>query len=310
MKQFAVKFIIVIIALVAADQLMGGWLESLFYKQMGEDYFYATQAIDKQEAELVILGSSRARNHYNATLIGDSLGMSGYNCGRSGHFMVYQAAQLDMMLDRYTPKIVVLDVTPYDLDGPESDGEYDIFSALLPYSNHASYGALLRKRSWYEPIKALSKTYRYNSMLLKMVNNTGVADNGGFYKDGFQPLKGELKGELTTVEYRLDNDINSHLSKNKMADMLHIIDACRKKHIKLVMATSPFYAQYAPAPTIQATDSICKANGVAYRSWLNALDFNRAELYHTQDHLNGRGAEMYSKQVASWLKSLAINIYD
>ena len=120
-KAFIVKLVLFICLLIGADALIGKGLKQMYFQQQGEDYYYTTKTLDLQDSTLLILGSSRARNHYNPRIFRDSLGMSCYNAGRSGCFLVYQSAQLDLILDRYVPKVIVLEVTPYDMNPGEGE---------------------------------------------------------------------------------------------------------------------------------------------------------------------------------------------
>ena len=139
------KALLLFVLLLVADRGIGYSLKWMYFNQKGEDFYYTTKALDEQTANLVILGSSRARNHYNPEILQDSLDMSCYNAGRSGCFLVYQRAQLDLMLDRYTPKAIILEVTPYDM--AVGEGDYDRLSGLLPYQHHASWQEVISMKT-------------------------------------------------------------------------------------------------------------------------------------------------------------------
>lgn len=85
-KNYIIKATLLFLSLVVADRSVGYVLQWMYFNQKGEDYFYTTKALDKQTADLIVLGSSRARNHYNPEILEDSLGISCYNAGRSGCF--------------------------------------------------------------------------------------------------------------------------------------------------------------------------------------------------------------------------------
>lgn len=293
-KGFCVKLLVFVILLAGADQLIGGILKDLYFHQKGEDYFYTTKTLDMQDSTVLILGSSRARNHYNPRIIRDSLGMSCYNAGRSGCFLTYQSAQLDMILDRYKPEVILLEVTPYDMNPGESD--YDRLSGLLPYQHHASWRKTIEKKSVFEPYKCLSAIYPYNSLLIKMMAN--LKDRGGFRSDGFQPLEGCWTGAYGETNGGAANVV----SEQKKQEMIHIVNTCKDNQIRLVMVTSPFYGKFTSSTTLQTTDSICKANDIPYCSFLNHPAFKDASLFATGDHLNEKGAIMFSAMIAHWLR--------
>lgn len=294
-KAFIVKLVLFICLLIGADALIGKGLKQMYFQQQGEDFYYTTKTLDLQDSTLLILGSSRARNHYNPRIFRDSLGMSCYNAGRSGCFLVYQSAQLDLILDRYAPKVIVLEVTPYDMNPGE--GDYDRLSGLLPYQHHASWKKVMEKKSVFEPIKCLSSIYPYNSLLLKMTKNT--TDRGEFRDDGFQPLSGVWTGEYGDT----NGGASDGVSEIKRDEMVHIVERCKEKNVQLIMVTSPFYGHFTFSKTLAVTDSICKANNIPYISFLNREEFKDATLFSTGDHLNEKGANLFSSEMASLLKT-------
>lgn len=293
-KQFMIKALALCALLFAVDRGVGAILKWMYFNQKGEDFCYTTKALDEQTCEMIVLGSSRARNHYNPDILADTLGMSCYNAGRSGCFLVYQSAQLDLILDRYTPKAIILEVTPYDMTAGE--GDYDRLSGLLPYQHHASFKKVICKKSPWEPYKCWSKIYPYNSRILKMVKN--LKDRGEFGSNGFQPLAGEWTEPIQ--KYGEKNPIDVH----KQKEMEHIIEICQQKGIQLVMITSPMFAHCEQTKTLAITDSLCKANGIEYISFLNSPEYENGKLFQTSDHLNAQGAEIFSKDVAHRIKNL------
>lgn len=294
-KSYIGKATLLFILLVIADRGIGYGLKWMYFNQKGEDYFFTTKTLDEQTADLVVLGSSRARNHYNPEILEDSLDMSCYNAGRSGCFLVYQSAQLDLILDRYTPKSVVLEVTPYDMEAGE--GDYDRLSGLLPYQHHPSFKKVIGKKSHWEPYKCWSKIYPYNSIVLKMVKN--LKDRGEFKANGFQPLHSVWTDSISSNYGEHENAIDKH----KTNEMVHIIDVCRKKGIRLTMVTSPMFAHCKETKTLSLTDSLCKKYKIKYYSFLNHPTYEDSKLYHTPDHLNATGAEIFSKHIAHLLKT-------
>lgn len=292
MRSFIFKGLIFAVLLFGADRLVGYGLKWLYDNQKDEEYFYASEAMERQKCDLVILGSSRARNHYNPEILSDSLGMSCFNAGRSGHFLMYQSAQLHVMLSRYTPKRIILDVVPYDFTGGKN---YDRLSVLLPYKSHKETHRFLKMRSEFEMWKCMSEIYPYNSMFLQLIPN--LKNRGVFNENGFQPLHGYYKGEKQIY----DND-SIKTDDDKVEEFRRIIKLCKDKGIKLTVVTSPFYADYKKqTSTTLLVKEICNEQGIEYFNFLNDKDFEDIKLYHTVDHLNSDGADKFTKKVAELL---------
>lgn len=293
LKTFIIKGMLFICLLFCADRAIGYGLKYLYDNQKDEEYFYASEAMERQKCDIVILGSSRAKNHYNPKILSDSLGMSCFNAGRSGHFLMYQSAQLQVMLSRYTPKWVILDVVPYDFTGGNN---YDRLSVLLPYKNHKEIHRFLKMRSKFEMWKCMSDIYPYNSMFLKLISN--LKDRDTFNKNGFQPLSGFYKGKKEMN----DND-SIKTDTDKVEEFRRIIKACKNKGIKLTIVTSPFYANYKKqTSTTKLIGQICKEESIEYFNFLNDKDFDDINLYHSVDHLNANGADIFTRKIAKQLK--------
>lgn len=292
-RSFIFKGIIFICLIFCVDRLVGRGLKWLYDNQKDEEYYYASEAMERQTCDIVVLGSSRARNHYNPEIIYDSLGMSCFNAGRSGYFLMYQSAQLHVMLSRYTPRWIILDIVPYDFTGGQN---YDRLSVLLPYKSHKEIPRFLKMRSKYETWKCFSEIYPYNSMFLKLLPN--LKNRGVFNSNGFEPLQGYYQGEKTII----DND-SDKTDTDKVDEFERIIKLCKERGVRLTVVTSPFYAYYKkPTSTILIVKQICDKEGVEYINFLNNKNFDNIRLFHSLDHLNAKGADLFTKKLVQILK--------
>lgn len=294
-KKYILKALILAVLLIVADRGIGSGLEWMYRHQMGGDYWSATRAIEQQEADVLILGSSRARHHYNPQIFKDSLGMEVYNAGRDGCFLVYQWAQLKLMLDRYIPKVVILEVTPYDFNLNESD--YDRLSGLLPYQNCASFWKVIRKKSQWERWKCLSAIYPYNSQVMSLLTTMGRT--GSIRLDGFEPIEGSVNHPMETG----NGGASETIDEKKVKLMGDIIDICAEKDIALYMVTSPYFIHFTHSETLDLVQQMCEKRNVPYISYLNHPIFADGSLYQTADHLNAEGADIFSSMVAEWIKT-------
>ena len=65
--------------------------------------------------DIIMMGSSRMRHHYVPQVFEDSLGMSCYNAGIDGNGIILSYGFLQMILQRYSPKLIIYDVTGFDM---------------------------------------------------------------------------------------------------------------------------------------------------------------------------------------------------
>ena len=294
-KRYLLKALLLVVLLIVSDRGIGYGLRWMYRHQQGGDYRSATRAIEEQCADVLILGSSRARHHYNPVIIADSLQMEVYNAGRDGCFLVYQWAQLQLILDRYTPRIILLEVTPYDFNLNPSD--YDRLAGLLPYQDCPSFKEVIRKKSPWEQWKCMSSIYPYNGQILSMV--TSMDANETDWIDGFDPLQGSIVHPMETG----NGGAIDQLDEEKVKLMYEIIDLCEEKGIELFMITSPYYIHFTHSETLSRIQAICVERHIPYISYLNNLDYADGKLYQTADHLNAEGANKFSTMVAEWVKS-------
>jgi len=298
MKRLIIKLVFILFLCLVADFILGNILKYKYFSLTSGEYYLATKSINVQKSDLVILGSSRAKNHYNPDILEDSLQLSSYNMGRSGCFILYQSAQFQMLLERHIPKMVILDIVPYDFERNQSD--YDRLSLLLPYRNrHISIvDKFLKYRSNYETAKvSLSNIYPYNGMILALYSS--ASDQLNYLENGFQPLKDTFRGV-----YGKREPSNARLDSTKVNEFKEIINLCKRKSIELYICISPFYADYPSNPTISTAAEIAKENGIPFISFLNNEKYLDDSLFATNDHLNANGANLYTSDIANWIKKI------
>jgi len=254
----------------------------------------------------MMLGSSRIQANYNPAIFNRELGLSCRNTGQGGQGMIYFMLQEKAILNRYQPKVFILNIDPNALEGPL---EYGILSILRPYArNHPDIEKELVGNSFYEKYKLYSSIYQYNSMMLylllhaELFNKEKSVDlnNGWLPRIGNDaaiaiPKKNEIKAE------KHKNQIN----KEKVKYLEQIISDINSKNIPLLLCLSP---NYLPMSTKTATFDYLKKTELKPQVYL--LDFtsdtsfvNKRELFFNSNHMNKEGANIFSKKVADWMKS-------
>lgn len=137
-------------------------------------------------------------------------------------------------------------------------------------------------------------------MFLKLVSN--LKDRGQSHKNGFQPLYGYHKGKKSVYD-----NASIPTDTDKVEEFKNIIKLCKSKGIGLTVVTSPFYADYKKqTSTTKLVKEICNKEGIEYLNFLNDSDFENIKLYHTADHLNADGADLFTKKIASILNRIMI----
>jgi hypothetical protein len=244
----------------------------------------------------VIFGTSRANRHYDSKLLEDLTGETVYNTGRDGHFIFYQTAVLKAILERYTPKQVILD---FEGTFEFNQRDYDKLSSLLPhYKSHPEIREIIELKSNFEKYKLVSKIYPYNSMLTTIAvgnsyQNKNRNNNKGAY-NGFLPLEGVWPSEIDSLEThkRYEHD------ENKIKIFEEFVRLTKEKGIDLKVFYSPIFYLYDEDYSIKVCSDICKKYNVEFIDFSRDTDFlNNRNYFKDRIHLNSKGANLYTRKV-------------
>lgn len=289
-KTFWRKFIFILVCLFLLDFAVGSLLDHFYFTIKGGARNIMTVALEQQENEIVILGSSRASHHYNPKIISDSTNLTCFNAGRDGQGIIFANAVLEAMLTRYTPKIVILDVNTIEL---RTFGDYDKLRELEPYAKKKpTLWNTLSLVSATEKIKNISRIYPYNSMIFHIIYGHLPIGNP-YYPDGFIPLSGSYNNEIPTMLYN-----NFQLDPNKLDAFHHFCNRCKENNIKLWVFNSPSFVIYeGNNPSGEYIEEYCRMHDIFYKNFINDSIYYCKELFSDPTHLNTAGAEKYSAEI-------------
>lgn len=296
MKKVFTVFVLFIVVSFVADRLLGIVLHKSFAKsECIENYVY-----QKCNAEIVVLGSSRARHHYVPSIITDSIGSSCYNLGANGKNIYFQFASLNLLLTHHTPKIVIYDC--FSVDVSKSDFKYD-FGSLSDYypiygENSAVDSLINLQGPQYISRIFCSHTYRYNSRFLEYFLGHNDVKQGGY-----EPLSGVYEKRLAVHKENITIDYS------KIGTMQNLIDLCRSHDIQVVFAVSPRYAlNETDAPMTQKYEvvcELCQKNNVPFMYYeLDTLFLKDNSLFKDKGHLNDKGARLFTERFSKDIKEV------
>jgi hypothetical protein len=301
-RSLFIKAVLLIVIVFLLDFSIGSALDFFYFKQESGFLYRTTYAIEKTKADLLIFGSSRASRHYHPTYFTSRLGMSCYNVGHDGNFILYQYAVLSAVLKRYQPKLIVLDITRGEFAIRQND--YERLSALLPYyKRHSEIRAIVQLKSPYEPFKNLSFIYPYNSLLFSI-----AVGNAEFNKQKMKDIDGYVPIDKIWTQHIPDSMSLSNYPMDSIKIKIYqsFINDCVSKNIKLVIVSSPYLFK------VNNTDnSIALAQAIALKNKIPFLDFstdsffvNNKQVFADSIHLNNRGATIFSNKVIDKISAL------
>lgn len=168
--RFLTRLAIFCIILIVIDRIVGFAFKKVYFSQRVGQFSQTTYAIDSARQDIMIFGSSRAVRHYSSPIIAQGLGLSCYNSGRDGQMIPYSTAVQEVSLNRHKPKLIILDINPWEL--AVNPSKYEKLTILLPYCNeHPELIKYIAEVSEFERYKLFSQTYPYNSSIFILGTN-------------------------------------------------------------------------------------------------------------------------------------------
>jgi hypothetical protein len=291
MARFFIRLISILSLIIIFDQGIGLILKHYYFRQNRGDESEMTYIVDSTTADILILGSSRARHHYVPDIFEGRLHNTCYNAGKDGSYVLYSCAIFNAIVKRYNPKLVIFDIRPYELGNITS--EYERLSVLLPYyQKYPEIRNVIDLRGPFEKIKHISAIYPYNSLILQIARGnlrsrrTNVPDLHG-YIPGYKTMKQEKISTWNLSNISIDN--------NKIQALKEIISTCKQKKISLLFVYSPMWRIVQNSFCDNIISGLCSEQGVGYLNMSNDSTFiNRPDYFEDVSHLNNEGARAFS----------------
>lgn len=299
LTQKALKFGLLFLVV---DLIVGFAAQQLYLTQETGKYARITKTIEGNSSDILVLGSSHASRHFVPKILEADLQQSCYNAGVLGQGLVFQVALTKIILEKYTPKLIILSIDrDFLYNNPEA---YDRLSDLHPYywQNRAILKPILGKESAWIDFKLLFKAYQMNSTLVHAFRYLIAPQED--YK-GYSPLNNKLSiPEKLQDEIVVVKDIYGIDAYFEESFSVFIVEA-KTRNIPLLLVTSP---------NLEKTDytldrSFNKMKAIAESAEIPVIDFSnhtsfvhQYQLYHDDTHLNDEGATLFSNLLVPQIK--------
>ena len=303
MKRFILRLVIFAACLVAVDLLTGGVFPRLVDAAKGGDNWRNNYICNETSEDILIFGSSRAIHHYNPAIISDSTGLSCYNCGQDGNGIILNYGRLQMIEQRYVPKLIIYDITP-SFDILTGDDNHKYLSWLRAYYDSPGIPEIFESVDKAEKYKMISNMYRYNSRFVQIVSDcVRPLQSSGL--NGYRPLEGEM--DMMKVRGN-DSEDAEHISYQYDSLKLYYWDKLFRlaSNTKLILVISPLWygmspEQYAPL------QKACEEYGLVLINFAdNPKYLQNPEYYKDGMHLNAKGADEFTRDLVLLLKNMDI----
>ena len=297
MKKFLFQLILFLLLFSCIDFALGTILHYGESHAIGEQTQRSYYINNLSNEDILIFGSSRALNHYNPRVFEDSLGLTTYNCGENETGIVCFYPKLNLIKERYVPKVIIYDVYSPDLLDSLRFYNIDYLKSLkTSYGKTFAVDSMFWRYDSLSRYKMLSKLYQYNSHFLDIIldNMTIIsALRTKMYYKGFYLLnKGQMRDEpfMNNKHHRYVYDI----------EKLHLIEKLileNKDLTRLYFVSSPVYGA-TNDEMFDPIKKICNKYNIPFLNYYCDTTFTlHKEYFVNHNHLNTNGAKVFSAKI-------------
>jgi hypothetical protein len=267
-----------------------------------------------KDADVLILGSSRAQYQIMPSVLRDKLSMSAFNAGLKGHDFLYSVMFFDLWRRSHPmPRAIVLQVDIESLlDRPGELESAQLFSPYLDQS--ALVREVLYSADRFKRFEYWSRAYRYNGKAFSIARNLFSRPDVQF--DGFLQANGQLDPETAVRANALDQDAtaieqaNRPYSERKLRYLRELASLAARERTGLFLVHTPLFDQDRAAHQRWASRLSTVIADLADVEFVDICEATHPEifahtpeLYSDTNHLNARGAVILSTLLADRLKA-------
>lgn len=290
--KFLLRMLVIFSIIIICDKAIGTILESLYFRQQSGTSYRTTYSIDSVKADVLVFGSSRASHSYKPEIFENKFSTSFYNTGKDGNFVLYNYGVFKAIIRRYSPEIVIFDISPGELAYASS--EYERLSSLLPYyKSHPEIRRIVDLRGPFEKLKHLSSVYPYNSLVLMIL--MGNMESNKLRKPDYKGYVALNKTMKLQERDTFQNPIGN-VDENKLNAFMDIISICKQKKIELIFVNSPLWNINNKDFCRDKFVKLCQSQGVRFFDFSNHPGISGNPDYFADiNHLNDSGARIFSE---------------
>lgn len=264
-------------------------------ERVAKSYF----SLNKVEADVIIVGSSRAETGYNSKILMDSLqNHTVNNCGGDGQGFFYTNILVNSILDRYSPKAIIWDFRERELGGKAEEN----LSLVYPYYWRDEY--IRQELDFMEgscfKFRILFNAYRYNATagrILRSMTKRGPECSYGFAgRPATQATKTIIPRDFEIKDDQLDS-----IKVKKFIATANRMKACG---CKLIVIVSPMYNYYNEDNFYTRENrKICDDLGALYIDDSHMEGFiHNNEYTFDEYHLNIKGANEFTRRLVGQIR--------
>lgn len=260
-------------------------------------------------SDIVIMGTSRALEHYDPAVIDSIIGLKSYNLGKGGY-----GINVELMKYRYyryynhQPKYIIYDVDklPLMIDTAVHQHQSEQFLPLF-YDGAIRRDLMNVGYSWIDAFIPMARYWGY-----QIQNKRGIFECLGIkhYCDypsyrGYTPDS----DDWDPSRLHITDSIFMRFDAEAMDMFEAFVRECRENDVQLIFVTSPVYYTYVDMSPkwhkyIVYMDSIAQANEIPYLNYMENPICRDSTYFNAGVHLTPKGSERWSKILSNDLMEI------
>src|SRR5690606_28888186 len=273
MKTFIGKLFVFVILFFSADFLLGNIIGNFHQKTKNAELQNANYGfVNYNNDDILFFGASEVSHSFISNKIIEKTGLSSYNLATDGCGMYYQYPLLETILEKHTPKVILISASELTQNGSE------YITRMYPYYKNNKYVKhMVDELHPREHLKLALHGYVYNSQIIRIFD--GRFDN--------------LKG------YVPHKTINDNIKNQNFMKFLE----------KVVSSGAVVYVYVPPVLEKINTSYLNTIKELTKNAGATLIDFStdyyllhHKELFNDNIHLNYNGAELLMDKFLKILK--------
>ena len=262
-------------------------------------------------SEIVIMGTSRALEHYDPAVIDSVTGLQSYNLGMGGY-----GINVQLMKYRYycrynpQPKYIIYDVdyVPLVINHAPHMHQSEQFLPLF-YDGAIRRDLISVGYSWIDAYIPMARYWGYQTQ-----SKRGIFEclNLKHYCD-YLSYKGHTPDpdpwDATRLHFK--DSIIPHVDEDAQTMFVNFVQDCHASGVQLIFVTSPVYYRYVEMSPdrnryVAWFDSIAQANEIPYLSYTDYPICRDSILFNAGVHLTPQGTKVWSEILSNDLMNKQI----
>lgn len=294
MKRFLLKVLLFFLAVAVLDFLYGLAFQYMNDHSKGGGIKSRYYVCKETNEDVLVFGSSRAKHHYVPSIIEDILGVTCYNTGEDGNGIILCYGFLKMITKRYSPKLIIYDVTHFDM---YEDDNMKYLDLMKPYYHEPCIDSIFWSVNPKTRYMMLSNLYRYNTTCLRVLGNFLHPMNN--YPKGYCALQ-------KTMDYEpvIENQEGKMVDSLKIGYFEKFIQLAKDNGVYLICCVSPMYKAPSEDDFYNPVKRLCRKYDVPFLYYADFPTIScEKECFQDRTHMNHTGASEYTRNLALSIKN-------